>query len=66
MVPSKGRSRSKRQAGMIFPPSGFRIRREYRRLTDGDRMALHAAFNQMKMVLLVYLTHMKDVFLLEL
>ncbi|XP_052819006.1 tyrosinase-like protein [Mya arenaria] len=47
----KGKSRSKRQTnrGGIFPPTGFRIRREYRRLSDGERFAYHAALNQMKM-----------------
>lgn len=32
------------------PETGFRIRQEYRRLTDGQRMAFHDALNQMKMV----------------
>ncbi|WAR13051.1 TYR3-like protein [Mya arenaria] len=42
-------SRSKRQIGQgIFPPTGFRIRKEYRRLTDFERMAVHDAFNGIK------------------
>ncbi|XP_052817719.1 tyrosinase-like protein 2 [Mya arenaria] len=44
-----GSSRSKREVGPgIFPPTGFRIRKEYRRLTDFERMAVHDAFNGIK------------------
>ncbi|XP_060567248.1 tyrosinase-like protein 2 [Ruditapes philippinarum] len=44
------RGRQKRQIGPvgIFPRTGFRIRREYRRISDGERFALHSAINQMK------------------
>ncbi|XP_053402540.1 tyrosinase-like protein [Mercenaria mercenaria] len=45
------RGRQKRYAGPAkgtFPRTGFRIRREYRRISDGERFALHSAINQMK------------------
>ncbi|KAL4234838.1 hypothetical protein ACF0H5_006479 [Mactra antiquata] len=44
------RGRQKRQAGprRIFPLTGFRVRREYRRLSDGQRFAYHAAVNTLK------------------
>ncbi|XP_045194325.2 uncharacterized protein LOC123549947 [Mercenaria mercenaria] len=53
----RGRTRTKRQTGpggpmrrgRIFPQTGFRVRREYRRLSDPERFAFHAAINQMKM-----------------
>ena len=35
---------------MMFPQTGFRIRREYRRITDMERMMFHAAVNTLKMV----------------
>ncbi|KAL4234510.1 hypothetical protein ACF0H5_006153 [Mactra antiquata] len=31
--------------GLVPPPSGFRIRKEYRRLTKDERIRLHSAFN---------------------
>lgn len=43
--------RSRRQVNTVrrtFPPTGFRIRREYRRLSDQERFAFHAAINQLK------------------
>ncbi|KAK3608050.1 hypothetical protein CHS0354_031036 [Potamilus streckersoni] len=39
----------KRQTGGLrFPPSGFRIRKEYRQLTDSERNRFHAALNRMQ------------------
>ncbi|XP_052248138.1 tyrosinase-like protein [Dreissena polymorpha] len=39
-------SRSKRQS--VTPPTGRRIRREYRRLSDGERNAFHTVLQAMK------------------
>ena len=35
---------------MMAPMTGFRIRREYRRITDRERMMFHEAVNTLKMV----------------
>lgn len=42
--------RQKRQAGSggIFPQTGFKIRREYRRLSDGERFVFNDALRRMK------------------
>ncbi|XP_052245965.1 LOW QUALITY PROTEIN: uncharacterized protein LOC127854901 [Dreissena polymorpha] len=45
-------SRSKRYSGGrdgMIPPTGFRIRREYRRISDGERNAFHGALRMLKM-----------------
>ena len=36
--------------GDPVPKTGFRTRREYRRMSDGERTKLHEAFNQLYQV----------------
>ena len=44
---------------MMFPSSGFRVRREYRRINDWERMMFHEAVNTLKMVSVYKMQYMR-------